>query len=315
MRAIILCIILSCVVFAQSEKKRNCGILQNLEYVSQSNPEIYDIIADTEKMIQRQEEYRQSIFTVQQIRVIPVVVHVLYNTSAQNISDEQIISQIRILNEDFRRKEGTKGHSTHPVSADSKIEFRLAEVDPQGNPTNGITRTQTNTKMFDGDDSMKFSRSGGKDAWDTTRYLNIWTCSLGDDLLGYAQFPGEDEKTDGVVILFNAFGDTGNVQAPFNLGRTTTHEVGHWLGLRHIWGDGGCSADDGFKDTPRSDQPNFGAPSHPLIHCGSDDMFENYMDYTDDGAMSIYTQMQSERMNATLDTYRSGLFRWSAFLK
>ncbi len=297
------------------ERKRSCGIIEHMHFLGQSNPGVYRDIDNTDEFIQRQREVRREFpqTLVDQVRVIPVVVHIIFKTSEQNISDPQIHSQLRVLNEDFQRKANTRGHNTHPSGANTNIEFRLAQVDPNGNSTTGITRTQTNTTSFSADDAMKFDSRGGKDAWDTTRYVNMWVANLGDDLLGYAQFPGGPEDTDGVVMLFSSFGDTGQVRPPFHLGRTTTHEVGHYLGLRHIWGDGPCFVDDGINDTPRSDSPNFGSPQHPLIKCGQDNMFENYMDYSDDGAMNIFTRDQSEKMNATLDTFRSGLINGAVF--
>jgi hypothetical protein len=138
----------------------------------------------------------------------------------------------------------------------------------------------------------------------TTKYLNFWICNLGEGLLGYAQFPGGPAKTDGVVILYTAFGTTGAAAAPFNLGRTATHEVGHWLNLRHIWGDKtDCSGSDQVSDTPKAQMPNYGTPTWPHISCNNGpngDMFMNYMDYVDDAAMFMFTQGQAARLNATL---------------
>ena len=137
-----------------------------------------------------------------------------------------------------------------------------------------------------------------------TELLNIWVCNLGEGLLGYAQFPGGPAATDGVVVLYTAFGTTGAAAAPFNLGRTATHEVGHWLNLRHIWGDRtDCSGTDEVSDTPRAQMPNYGAPEWPHISCNNGpngDMFMNYMDYVDDVAMFMFTQGQAARINATL---------------
>ena len=156
---------------------------------------------------------------------------------------------------------------------------------------------------------VKFAASGGAEAWPADRYLNIWVCHL-NDLLGYAQFPGGPPQTDGVVIDYRAFGTVGTATAPFNLGRTATHEVGHWLNLFHIWGDdgGGCGGTDQVDDTPNQGGPNTGSPSFPHITCGNapnGDMFINFMDYVDDRTMVMFTIGQVERMHAALDEARS----------
>jgi hypothetical protein len=246
---------------------------------------------------------------------IPVVVHVVYNTPAQNISDAQIKSQIAVLTADFRKKNAdvsTVPLPFAPLAADSRIEFELASKDPAGNPTTGITRTQTGSADFTDDDAVKSAASGGADAWPADKYLNIWVCQLADDLLGYAQFPGGPAATDGVVILHSAFGTTGTAAAPFNLGRTTTHEVGHWLNLRHIWGDDGtgCAGSDFVADTPNQGGPNLGVPTFPRVSCGNapnGDLFMDYMDYVDDAAMVMFTKGQVVRMQATLDGFRSSI--------
>src|SRR5262245_3339177 len=220
---------------------------------------------------------------------IPVVVHVVYKTAAQNISDAQVKSQIDVLSADFRMKNADVA-SVPPAfassTADTRIEFELAKVDPDGNPTSGITRTSTATNAFTDDDAVKAAATGGADPWPNDKYLNLWVCELGGGLLGYAQFPGGPAATDGVVIRNTAFGTVGTAAAPFDLGRTATHEVGHWLNLRHIWGDDGtgCSGSDFVADTPNQGGPNYGAPAFPHVSCGNapnGDMFMNYMDYVD----------------------------------
>jgi len=243
---------------------------------------------------------------------IPVVVHVVYKTAAQNISDAQVHSQIDVLNEDYRMRNADVSSvpaAFQPFTADARIQFELATTDPDGNPTTGITRTATTRDSFTDDDGVKSAASGGADAWPADQYLNIWVCNL-VPWLGYAQFPGGPASTDGVVILHTAFGTTGTAAAPFNLGRTATHEVGHWLNLFHIWGDdaGGCSGSDHVADTPNQGGPNFGTPTFPTISCGNapnGDMFMNYMDYVDDAAMVMFSAGQVQRMQATLDGARS----------
>ncbi len=246
---------------------------------------------------------------------IPVVVHVVWNTPAQNISDAQVASQIDVLNRDFRRTNpdvGTTPAPFLPLAADSRVEFFLATTDPSGAPTSGIERRQTSLASFNDNDAVKSTASGGLNAWPAANYLNIWVCQLGGGLLGYAQFPGGPDATDGVVILHSAFGTTGTAAAPFNLGRTTTHEIGHWLNLNHIWGDDGtgCSGTDNVADTPNQGGANVGVPSFPRVSCSNGpngDMFMNYMDYVDDRAMVMFSAGQVARMQACLDGVRSAI--------
>jgi hypothetical protein len=250
-------------------------------------------------------------------RTIPTVVHVVYRTERQNISNAQVQSQIRILNEDFRKKNRDRSKVPDvfkPLHTDTRIQFRLATRDIFGNSTSGITRTRTAVPAFSFDDGMKSSRTGGADPWPTQRYLNIWVCNLGEGLLGYAQFPGGPRNTDGVVILHTAFGDTGTARAPFNKGRTTTHEVGHWLNLYHIWGDDGtgCRGSDYCPDTPNQAGENYGTPEFPHVSCNNGpngDLFMDYMDYVDDAAMFMFTAGQATRMNAALNGPRKKLFQ------
>jgi hypothetical protein len=249
------------------------------------------------------------------ITVIPVVVHVVYKTAAQNISDAQIHSQIDVLNRDFRKLNTDVSNTPavfQPLCADARIEFQLATTDPSGGASAGITRTQTTADQFVDDDKVKSAASGGADAWPADKYLNLWVCQLGNSLLGYAQFPGGPAATDGVVILHSGFGTTGTATAPFNLGRSATHEIGHWLNLHHIWGDDGtgCGGDDLVADTPNAAGPNFGKPAFPHVTCSNGpngDLFMNYMDYSDDGAMFMFTQGQVARMQVTLDGDRSSI--------
>lgn len=228
---------------------------------------------------------------------IPVMVHVVYRTDAENISDAQVKSQVAVLNRDFRAKNPDRSGVPavwKGLVADVGIEFTLRRV----------TRTKTTRRSFGTGDKVKFAKSGGHDVVDPDRCLNIWVCNLGGGLLGYAQFPGGPKKTDGVVVLYTAFGTKGAAVAPFDKGRTTTHEIGHYLNLRHIWGDvNTCGGSDFVPDTPTQALPNYGSPSFPSISCNngpSGDMFMNYMDYVDDAAMFMFTPGQAARMRATL---------------
>ncbi|MGX8908915.1 zinc metalloprotease [Streptomyces netropsis] len=244
---------------------------------------------------------------------IPVVVHVVHHTDEENVDAAQIAGQLDVLNQDFRKLNPDVARVPgvwQPLTADCCVEFRLATHDPAGRPTSGITRTRTGTASFGTDDAVKFAARGGHDAWPADRYLNMWVCPLGGGLLGYAQFPGGPAATDGVVITHTGFGTTGTATAPFDLGRTATHEVGHWLNLFHIWGDDGtgCGGSDQVADTPNQGGPNTGRPTFPHVTCNNGpngDMFMNYMDYTDDAAMFMFTRGQKARMDATLDGARS----------
>jgi hypothetical protein len=256
----------------------------------------------------------------QAVITIPVVVHVVYNTTNQNISDAQIQSQIVSLNEDFRLLNPDSvptGHPFWPYTADSQVEFCLAAVDPNGNATTGITRTSTTHGVFADPnlDDIKFTSLGGKDNWDPTQYLNLWVCNLGSSLYGFATFPSDLSlypEYDGVVIDFKAFGSIGTATAPANLGRTGTHEIGHWLNLSHIWGDSFCG-DDLVSDTEPAEESNYGCPTFPynaFNSCGTGadgEMYMNYMDYVDDNCMNMFTFGQKNRMRAALNGDRSAL--------
>ena len=260
------------------------------------------------------------------VRVIPVVVHVIHKGEAlgtgSNISDAQVISQITTLNNDYRKKVGTRGYNANIVGADANIEFALAVRDPNGNPTNGIDRVSFCKTSWWDDEIETILKP--QTIWNPNKYLNIWVTpdivSTIGDVLGYAQFPSasglsgldepdmsSDANTDGVVIAHNYFGNLDYNDGSFNLdstygfGRTTTHEVGHWLGLRHIWGDESCG-NDYVADTPIHKEDNYGCFTHPKPNsCGTpDEMFENYMDYTDDTCMNIFTVNQVDRFNAVL---------------
>lgn len=292
---------------SETPQRRSCAQMVVHELLVETQPEY------RERRLAAEDETRRSIDSGEAMRVtaklitIPVVVHVVHRTDRENISDAQIKSQIAVLNQDFRAKNRDKSKVPKvwkSLVIDSNIQFALATKDPKGRKTSGITRTATTKEFFRADDGVKSSKRGGTDPWPTDRYLNIWVCNLGEGLLGYAQFPGGPSKTDGVVILHTAFGTKGTAKAPFNKGRTATHEVGHYLGLRHIWGDrNDCTGNDFVADTPPARQANMGKPKFPSISCNngpSGDMFMNYMDYVDDAAMYMFTAGQVARMNATL---------------
>ena len=239
-----------------------------------------------------------------EVIIIPVVIHVLYNNNDQNISDEQVKSQIISLNNDYRRLNADTVNTPIPfksVAADTRIQFCLAKVGPDGKYTTGIIHKYTSVSLFNADDAMKFSAQGGDDAWDATKYLNLWVCNLSGRTLGYAVIPGSPAEKDGVVIKYNAFGTIGNVVAPYNKGRTATHEIGHWLGLLHPWGDAECG-DDHIADTPPQETSNSNCPVFPHTSACSinpyGDMFMNFMDFTDDRCMNMFTQGQKQEMRS-----------------
>ncbi|MDY0780506.1 GEVED domain-containing protein [Tenacibaculum sp. IB213877] len=300
---------LTCLFFSvvlNAQEKRNCHSMENLEYRQSLDPTLQQRMEQIESFTQqRVAEMESNQARVDgQIITIPVVVHVIYSNANENISNAQIQSQLDVLNEDYRRT-NADATSKWSQAADTQIEFQLATIDPNGNPTTGITRKSSSTTSWGTNDAMKKSSQGGVDPWNTSEYLNMWVCNIGGGILGYAQFPGGSASTDGVVMGPQYFGssDKGSgfyLSAPFDKGRTTTHEVGHFLNLRHIWGDGACGADDFVSDTPESDAANYGcATGH--TSCGSEDMVENYMDYSDDTCMNLFTTGQKNRMRAVLE--------------
>lgn len=240
----------------------------------------------------------------EQTIVIPVVVHIIYNNSYENISEEQIKSQIDAINADFNRTNAdfSKVPSVFAkLSGNANIRFELAKTDPNGRVTSGIIRKKSTRLMWSDDDKIKSAAFGGDEAWDAKSYLNIWICNTVPGLTGYATVPGSDLTKDGVVVRFDAFGTTGKVNVPYHKGRTLTHEVGHWLGLQHLWGDKQCG-DDGIQDTPKQRGGNSGDPVFPkLTACNATpdgEMFMNFMDFTNDASMGLFTEGQKNVMRA-----------------
>ena len=224
---------------------------------------------------------------------IPVVVNVLYRTTAENISLAQIQSQIDALNEDFNA--ANSDYNNVPslfsgVKANVGISFVLDQV----------IRKSTTTTSWGTTDTMKKTTSGGLAPTSPTTKLNLWICTIGGGILGYAQFPGGSSSTDGVAIDSKYVGTTGSATYPYNLGRTATHEVGHWMNLRHIWGDATCGSDL-VSDTPTHNTANYGVPAYPHYSTCTEtpvEMTMNYMDYTDDRGMYMFSNGQKSRMAA-----------------
>lgn len=278
--------------------------------------------ADLQELIHRKiEEFKSEKFrrsAVPDLIRIPVVVHIIHNNasgsiSGSNISDEQVRSQIEVLNEDYRRMPGTPGYNVNPVGADMQIEFFLANIDPEGHPTTGINRVYSSRRSFSVLSETK--TISDLSYWDSNKYLNIWVVTIGGSYLGYAEFPiGDfdglettdiDERIDGVFIDYRAFGrKTGSAESPYAYGRTTTHEVGHWLGLIHTWGDTRCGTDY-CDDTPPAEGSNNTVVCMPVFSTcrgvTTRNMIENYMDYTVDSCMNIFTQDQKNRVRAILE--------------
>jgi hypothetical protein len=286
---------------SSSFAQRKCGTMDYLQYQIERDSSIQGLLQKTATRLSEAPPLTSRTIGPDEVLLIPLVVHVVYHGPAENISEAQIRSQLTVLNEDYRRLNVDKKNTPAvfaSVATDPHIQFRLA----------GITRTHTKKTSFSYNDDVKYTSKGGIDAWDAEKYLNIWVCNLGDNLLGYAQFPGLSPLTDGVVIKNTAFGNTGTAAAPYDKGRTATHEIGHWLNLFHIWGDRtDCKGTDHVDDTPLQGASNSGCPAFPHISCNNSpngDMFMNYMDYTDDACMNLFTKSQQKRMQAVLSTIK-----------
>lgn len=315
--------------------KIRCATVEYEQFLQEKNP---NRMSNTQfetwlaPLVNKQIASRTSSKTAaSSVIIIPVVVHVIHNGqaigTAPNITDAQVQSQITVLNQDFRKMLGTPGGtSTNPVATDIQIEFVLAKVDPNGNPTNGIDRVnmcQASWSETDINETVKPST-----IWNPAQYMNMWTVKFSDsDLLGFAQFPNSstlqgldafegDANTDGVVSSYDVFGSSALgtgflLVSDYDKGRTMTHEVGHFLGLRHIWGDGtgdesankpDCAASDFCADTPQAGWENYDCDA-VYDSCPAEagnDMTENYMDYTTDVCMNIFTQNQKDRIMAVM---------------
>ena len=304
--------ILSLSVFitkAQNSSGRICGTMEHLAALKNSDPTLQSrmqaIEQQTSNYVASQNISRTTAVTV----TIPVVFHVVYATAAQNISDAQCIAQLNQLNLDYARLNSDTNNTPaifKSLAANTKIQFCLAQRDPSGLATTGIIHKSTTTTSFTTNDNVKKSTTGGDNAWSATSYLNIWTCNLSGGVLGYAQFPGGAAATDGVVLLYSSVGSfvKPGTATPYQLGRTATHEVGHWLNMYHIWGDATCG-NDLVGDTPLHTTANYGCPAAGIKSTCTGTpvmMTMNYMDYTDDACMNMFTLGQTTRMNALFAT-------------
>lgn len=269
-----------------------------------------------EKIEARKSNPQLNARTNEEVRLIPVVVHVIHSGTAEgvgaNVPTSQILDQLRILNEDFRRMNQDAANTPAeflPVAADANIEFILAKQDPNGLPTDGIVRMQGSKSSYD--PNTDATLIGQLSQWNPEEYLNLYVTTLVSPYIGYGSFPISDlpglnspptsSITDGVTIDYRFFGSVGNA-VNSSKGRTATHEVGHYFGLRHIWGDGGCNVDDFVADTPNQDSSNNSCSTGiSRESCGSTDMIQNFMDYTPDACMNLFTQGQVDRFNVVLE--------------
>lgn len=247
---------------------------------------------------------------------IPVVFHIVYENDQENISDEQVLSQLEVINQDFNFENPRLGDlpsAFENLAANIDIEFCLALQDPDGMETNGITRRKTQVVDIGLTEKYYDFSQGGQDAWDTDRYLNIWVASFGNsNIQGYGHFPDAlPKEKDGIIVNFKYFGTVGTAEMPHDLGSSCTHEIGHYLNVRHIWGsEFSCDSDDGLDDTPLQFGPTIDCPAFPKPdECTQGDgiLFYNFMDYTDDACVSMFTHDQKEVMLSTLMTTRSSL--------
>ncbi len=326
MRNVITSCIILCAAFSQAQQTEKCAAQHLYAKQYASDPERYNRLED--KVAHFIEANKTSATkSGAKILTIPVVFHVVYNPtqSGANISEDVLRSQIDVLNEDFRRLNADANNTREPfkaLAADIQVEFQLATVGPDGLPTTGINRRASlqNFNVFTFENYVKFDSLGGINAWPADSYLNIWTCDMSliatQFVIGYAQFPGGDPATDGIVLEWEFVGrKPGNTTSS---GRTATHEVGHWLGLRHIWGDGDCTASDFVDDTPKAAGSN--SVCSNVNSCDMEDAFwngqnppdmvENYMDYTSDFCLNAFTMGQKMRMFGFLnsDSTRAKLF-------
>ena len=304
-----------------------CGVAEHERILQQRNPDrlrqLQELNSQIDQYLEQAKSLRQPAANV--TYRIPIVVHVVHSNASNtiggannvNISDAQILSQIQVLNEDYRRQPGTNGFNTSPIGADAQIEFYLATVDPKGQPTTGITRhyyaQKSSFSIFD--DDLLLAQIV---YWPSDKYLNIWVTSLQDNYLGYTQFPTAtdtlrglpaktNDLTDGSIIDYRVFGrQTGTVnRALYLLGRTVTHEIGHWLGLIHPWGDANCGTDY-VADTPLMTDGSTAQLTCRQTFSNCDgkgqvrDLMENYMNYWPDACMNMFTAGQVARMRAVL---------------
>ncbi len=277
-----------------SVEQRVCAAQDVLEEQMSADPALRQKMNDLELFTKRYESGEVNAALATDTIKIPVVFNVLYRTAAENVSAAQLQSQIDVLNQDFQ---GYNADAKNIPALFSKVK---AGFIPVKFVLSSTVRKSTTIKSWTTNDNMKSSAKGGISPTTPTTKLNIWVCTMSGGILGYAQFPGGNSATDGVVLLNTATGKVGTALAPFGLGRTATHEVGHWLNLRHIWGDANCGTDN-VNDTPSHNASNGGCPSYPHYSTCTGkpvEMTMNYMDYTNDACMYMFSAGQKTRMMA-----------------
>ena len=306
-KTLFILLLISTGAFAQSTSKRQCGTMQHLSFMKKQNPQIE---TEMQQYNQKLDEWIYSNLNQNHSSsvgiTIPIVFHVIYNKADENISDAEIKSQIASLNADLTgtNADASKIPAVFKDIADSpEIQFCLAGRTPDDKPTTGIVRIETTRTNWEGElDDMKFKAKGGDDAWDPSRYFNVWVCHIkegdGYQIAGVAEFPKATvTNTYGCVLDYRYTGGVNSIQ------RVATHEAGHCFNLHHIWGDNECG-DDRISDTPPQKDCNFGCPVFPHVTCNNGpngDMFMNYMDYVDDSCMNMFTKGQAIRMLAVLN--------------
>jgi len=304
MKKLLLPILVLSAASLSAQQITRCASYEHMQDQIAADPSITAIIDAQEAKVARFEQEHPNGYQTRAVITIPVVFHVVYANATENISTLRLQEQLAVLNEDYRKVNSDVSNvpsAWTSLAADCEVQFCMAARDPNGVATTGIERISSSVSSWSTNDNVKHASSGGADAWNADAYLNIWICDLGGGLLGYAQFPGLNPATDGVVLDFAYTGKTGAI-SPYNLGRTATHEVGHWLGLKHIWGDDGtsCTGSDLVSDTPSQGPENYGCPAIPTTdNCQTASpgvMSMNYMDYTDDACMYFFTTGQKTRM-------------------
>ncbi|MDR6158456.1 hypothetical protein QF023_001972 [Chryseobacterium sp. SLBN-27] len=301
--------------------QRSCGTDQKMKEFFANNP---DALAKKQDLRNYLTTKNTNAKNTQTVVTIPVVVHVLYKNATQNISDAQIMSQLAVLNADFRRLNADYSSvvpaAFQPFSADMELVFCLATKKSDGSPTTGIERKSVASNF---NFQNNYYLSSGLLAWDPTKYLNIWVGDVPSSLLGWAYLPdAAGYPEDGLAIGYKYFGTTGVAEYPYNGGRTATHEIGHYFGLLHPWGEDGslCGTldnDDGCADTPATNNPHFGGNTFPdntntCVASANGAMFMNFMDYVTDEEMAFFTNDQKTIKTNTMAGPRASLLNSNA---
>ncbi|WP_143306122.1 M43 family zinc metalloprotease [Chitinophaga vietnamensis] len=313
-------ILLTLFFYIPSLAQRKCGTADALAQKIKENPALATVVNRYETRLLAGQS-RTHIEATTQTVTVPVVVHIVLD-NPDLVTDAQVLSEIAVLNKDYTATNPDVSQVPpvwQPLIGDTHINFCMAQRTPDGEPTNGIVRVKTapgqSYPIYNGAPDVKYNATGGSDAWDASRYLNIWVTRLSGSYLGVAAPPGigYPHEQEGVVIQYTAFGTTGSVGATYNLGRTATHEIGHYFGLKHTWADnnGTCTSDDGIADTPQQSNYTFGCPTFPKLDLCSPNppgiLFMDYMDYTDDACMHLFTNGQVNRMRYVLENITTSL--------